>query len=168
MAVEARSLGVAPGRPRPRAPLLARRLRAGGRQSLVPALHGARRRRRRKVTARPRIPRAHGPRHGAGTRLVPAYGERITYWPVLEAVMDVAGIDDGSSRSWGGLARLKRIRVCAFVLSAPRAGDDPGGRPREGRGSRGRPVSRRARIVRARAAKCSSTWCCERPPRLGS
>jgi hypothetical protein len=55
------------------------------------------------------------------------YGEGITYWPVLEAVMDVAGFADGSSRSWGGLARLKRIRVCAFVLSAPRAGDDPVG-----------------------------------------
>ena len=73
---------------------LARRVRAGGRRQLVSAVHGARDGRSRKVEARPRLSRGHRctRAHRSG-RCLP-YGDGITFWPLLEAVKDLAELDD--------------------------------------------------------------------------
>ena len=57
--VGARSLSLPDGRSRPRAATLARRVRAGGRRQLVPAVHGARDGRSRKIAAHPGLSRRH-------------------------------------------------------------------------------------------------------------
>ena len=52
----------------------------------------------RKVPADRGVPLGSSPRtHGRGSRTLPAYGDGITFWPVLEAVQQAAGLDDVDS-----------------------------------------------------------------------
>ena len=108
---------LADGRPRPRAAPASRRVRAGGRRPVVPALHGARPCRGRQVTARPGVPaRTSAARRSSRRGRCLPYGEGITYWPLLEAVKDAVG--PRRRRLAGADARL---RLAALLAERRRA-----------------------------------------------